>query len=418
MKLIRWCSVILFCFGILLGDATTADGTKGRVSERTYKQLSRVHELMQTQRYGEALAGLDRMKSRVRHKPYEQALVLQTYGYIYARQERYQQAVDALDACLSLKVLPELVSISTLYTLAQLQLAVADYPAAAVSLERWFKLTKEPTAEAHGLAGGAYAQSKRYAEAATHLEKALSLAASPNERWYRQLLGIYYHSGKYTRAASLLQQMVVLFPKQKDYWMQMSSVYRELGKDSQALAALELAYDQGLITAEEDLLSLINYYRYLGLPQKAGDLLAKGLRQGTITSSAEHWGLLTDVWVRARETDLALEASEKALQKTNQADIRLKQAQLLAIREEWPAVIDAITVALQNPDLSSPGSAHLLEGIAHYQLRQTEKALASFRNAAAFDTTRNQANQWIRFISSVQQLALKDSALYLSQRQR
>jgi tetratricopeptide (TPR) repeat protein len=410
--------ILLFCFGLAPGDFISAGETTGRVSERTYKQLSRVHELMQKQRYGEAIAGLDRMKSRVKRKPYERALVLQTYGYIYARQDQYRQAIDALEACLALKVLPRSVSTKTRYTLAQLQLAVADYPAAVSSLEQWFKMAKEPTAEAHGLAGAAYAQTNRYGEAAVHLKKAIALASSTSERWYRQLLAVYYHSGEYAEAASLLQQMVVHFPRRKDYWIQMSSLYRELGKESQALAALKLAYDRGLITEEEDLLRLVHHYRYMGLPHKAGSLLSKGLREAAITPTVEHWELLTDIWIRARETDLALAACEKALQKDNRADIRLKQAQLLAIREKWSQVIDTAESALKNPGLSSPGVAHLLKGIAHYQLQQVEDALASFREAAQFDASGSQANQWIRFISSTQQLEAQDSSLYLSQRQQ
>ena len=87
----------------MLVEPTTAVAASHSVSERTYRQLSRVHELMQRQRYAEALAGLDRMRSRVKRKPYENALVLQTYGYIYARQDQYRQAIDALEACLALK---------------------------------------------------------------------------------------------------------------------------------------------------------------------------------------------------------------------------------------------------------------------------------------------------------------------------
>jgi tetratricopeptide (TPR) repeat protein len=409
--------VLMLCCGLFLAESEPVAAARNSVSERTYRELSRVHELMQQQRYAEALAGLDRMRSRVKRKPYENALVLQTYGYIYARQEQYQQAVDALTACLALKKLPKPAAERTLYALAQLQMTVADYGAAVVSLERWFELTKKPTPDAHALAGSAHALSQDYAKAVKHLTQALELAGKPKERWYQQLLAVYYESGKYTKAAELLQKMVVHFPQRKDYWLQMSSVYRELGKDAKALAALEIAYDRGLIAEEADLLRLVHYYRYLGLPHKAGKILQTGLQKGGIKASAEHWRLLTDVWIRARETDLALAASEKSLQKMEQGDVRLTQAELLASKEEWSAVIDAVKQALSHPELSSPGPAHLLQGVAHYQLQQLDKALVSFRKATDFDDTRSQAQQWIQFIAMARQPPARDASLYLSHRQ-
>ena len=107
---------------------------------------------MEKERYDEALAGLDRMRSRVENRPYEQALLLQTYGHLHAREARYPQAITALSECLDLDALPSEASKQVLYTLAQLQLATADYEAAVSSLERWFTLEKKPAPAAHALA--------------------------------------------------------------------------------------------------------------------------------------------------------------------------------------------------------------------------------------------------------------------------
>ena len=43
-----------------------------------------------------AIAELDRLRPRVERKPYEHALLLQTYGHVYARLEQYPQAIDVL----------------------------------------------------------------------------------------------------------------------------------------------------------------------------------------------------------------------------------------------------------------------------------------------------------------------------------
>ena len=110
--------LVLFLSGLLLVEAATAGEAAYRLSERTYRQLSAVHELMQQQRYDEALAGLDRMRPRVEHKAHEHALLLQTYGHLYANTEHYQRAVDALARSLALNALPQPATERTLYTLA------------------------------------------------------------------------------------------------------------------------------------------------------------------------------------------------------------------------------------------------------------------------------------------------------------
>ena len=51
----------VFLFALLLVEVGAAGQTAYRLSERTYRQLSSVHELMQKRRYDEALAGLDTM---------------------------------------------------------------------------------------------------------------------------------------------------------------------------------------------------------------------------------------------------------------------------------------------------------------------------------------------------------------------
>ncbi|MGI9321879.1 MAG: tetratricopeptide repeat protein, partial [Thiogranum sp.] len=119
--------LVLFLSGLMLVEAQAAGQTAFRLSERTYRQLSSVHELMQQQRYDDALAGLDRMRLRVEHKPHEHALLLQTYGHLFANTEQYQRAVEALAGSLALNALPQAATERTLYALAQLQMAVDDY---------------------------------------------------------------------------------------------------------------------------------------------------------------------------------------------------------------------------------------------------------------------------------------------------
>ncbi len=408
-----WVSLLtLLFFGLLLVEARAAGDGAHRLSERTYRQLSSVHELMQQQRYEQALAALDRIRPRVQHKAHEHALVLQTYGYLFASTEQYQRAVEALAGSLALKVLPRSATERTLYALAQLQMAVEDYQGAVVSLKEWFQSVKTPTPEAYALAGTAYAQTQSYREAAIHLRKAIDLASKPQESWYRHLLAVYYQSEEYPAAVTLLEEMIPRFSRRKEYWLQLSSVYRELGDDARALAVMELAHVEGLVREESELLVLARFFLYMGLPHKAGKLLEKALSEGSVTPVADTWHLLVDAWLRARETGRALAATERALESTPHADLYLRRARLLAEKERWPEVIVAVELALAGEGLSSPGKAHLLRGIAQYHLDQSAEAWSSFGRAREFADSGDQARQWLSHLGAGRTPASSSSTSY------
>ena len=207
MKGVRLPLLGLLLSGLLHMQAQAGGEATQRLSERSYRQLSSVHALMQQQRYDEALARLDRLQPRMQHNPHEHALLLQTYGYLFANTEQYQRAVDALEESLALRALPQPATERSLYALAQLQMAVEDYPAALTSLEQWLDLVADPAPAAHALAGAVYAQLRRYREAVAHLKRAIDGAGEPQEIWYRQLLAVYYQSEQYGAAVPLLQQM-------------------------------------------------------------------------------------------------------------------------------------------------------------------------------------------------------------------
>ena len=380
----------------------------GQMSERTYKQLSRAYELMEDGRYDEALARLDKVRHWAKRKPYEHARLLQGYGYLYTRQERYREAIDVLTQCLALQAFPESETKQLFYLLAQLQMAEADYPAAVASLEQWFMRESHPAPGALAFAGSAYGHAKRYEEAATHLRKALASAENPEENWYRQLLAVYYESQQYRAAASLLQEMLVRFPENSEYWLQLSSVYRVLGNDAQSLAVMELGYQRGMLARETELLNLARYYLYRQLPYRAGQVIERGLQKGAVRPTKENWRLLIDAWTQARELDLALAAIERALETTKDANLYLRRAQILAERENWPEVVATLKTALTTEGLTSPGQAHFLQGVAHFHLQQPHEALSCFQRAEAFDGAKRQAEPWLEYLATALKTAAND----------
>ncbi len=366
---------------------------QGVVSEATYRRLSQVYELIEDGKVSEALERLDQIRVPASRR-YEKALLLQTYGYLYAESERYSEAIDALLQCLELNALSRSATNNTLYVVAQLQVSNQQYAAALESLEKWFSLVAAPSADAHALAGWVNARLERHQKAIEHLRQAISMQGQPKELWYQQLLALYYDTQRLGDAAELLQQMVVLFPDQKEYWLNLSGVYQTLEQDEPALAVMELAYKQGMLEDEPDLIRLAQYYLYMNTPLKAADLLRAALDRGAIASNRKNWLLLSEAWLGAKEMERSLEALEPAMEEGPSADLSLRYAQIASQMKDWNRVIGALEDIERFDGEPEYGASNLLLGIAHYHQQNHGAAIAAFERAKTDPLVRSRAEQW------------------------
>lgn len=386
---------VLLALTVVPSVEAAANGT---VTERTYKRLSRAHALMEAGRFDDALTHIEFITtSRVR--PYEHALVLQTYGYLYAAMSQYAPAIDALHGSLATDALPLSASKNALYLLAQMQLAAGRYSDAVASVQRWLALEREPTPKANALAGAIYALAKSYDRAIEHLKRAIRAAEQPQENWFRQLVALRLETKQYRDAASILEEMVIRYPKRKAYWLQLAGVYQALKDDNRALAVMELAYRQELPFDQRELLNLINFLLYMEIPYKAGTLLEAALEKGTVHATVENWQLLSNTWLGAREFDLALAALARALEIAPDAEILMHRAQIAAELNYWPIVLQSIDRALELGGVSRPGTAYLLKGVAHFNLDHPHEASQAFQQAKSYEQSRDRAAQWLTHIA-------------------
>jgi tetratricopeptide (TPR) repeat protein len=225
-------------------------------------------------------------------------------------------------------------------------------------------------------------------------------SADPKESWFQLWLAMHYELKEYPQAALVLEEMVRRFPHQEKYWKQLSTIYLELKQDGKALSALELAHAQGFLRTENELVQLANMYMYQGIPHEAAEVLQSGLDKGIIAPTRKHWEALGNAYMEARENDKAIPALQKAADASDGGDIDLRVAYLYLEKEQWDKAADALSNAIRKGDLSDPGMAYLLLGMASYERKQYEDALKHFGQAQNFDKRKDQAAQWINHIQS------------------
>ena len=382
--------------GVCSVSPTSATGQS--LSPSTYQQLTEVHELIDQQAYDAAAVALHGLLEDVQQGSYETAVVLQTLGYVEVSREAYSAAIRALEQSLALRQLPDDTQQRLRYDLAQLYVAEDQADKAARTLEAWFQKADKPPAEAYVLLGHAYAQQQQYRKAIPPLVKAIELADKPHADWYEALLAMYYELPSYPDCVPLLENMISLFPQRHRYWQQLAGVHLALKDYDAALTALELAYRDGALKKEQQLIQLAQLYLYTGIPYKGARLLEDQMRTGGIQNNARHRELLARAWSSAKQRTQAIQALEKAISAESTPELRLRLAQWYFEDERWQAAASILEPLVHDNTGDSTGQAWLLLGIARFEQNDRAAAREAFLNAARSSDAGTSAQQWLNFI--------------------
>jgi len=399
----------LLVAGTLLAsaDAGAADEKKVKpqtkrvqaLSEWAFKRLNAAHDAIAAGKYDEAAAALDEIKESRRLNDHEQALVWQTYGFIYGTQQKYQEATEAFEKCLAKESLPDTAQRNVEFNVAQLYVMLGRYEDAVRVFQNWFAQTEDPSAHAHHVYAIALFQSGDKQQALEHAQAAMAKTKVPKEAWLQIALAVHIDNKQYTEALEVLESLAALYPK-KYYWVQLSALYAATDDYQKALSALALAYQQGMLTEERELKHLAQLYLYNKIPNQAALVIEKGMADGHIPKNADTWRFVADAWVAAREREKAQRPLEEAAAQATDGELYLRLAHVQVEREDWTAARKSLTRALEKGHLSDPGNAYLLLGVASASDADWAAARRAFQAAAGHEKTAAAAKQWLREVDA------------------
>lgn len=367
----------------------------GTLSEGTYRQLERIHELIGKNRNGEALEKGQALLGRV-SGDYEKAMVYQTMGFIYGSQNNFKQAIAMFEQAVSLEALPQQPYEEMLYNLGQMYYANDQHEKALVTLERFMAETSQPIKpEAHILVGSIYAEKKRFREALGHVEKAIAGAkTAPKESWLQLKLALHFELKEWAQCAEVLVSLISLVPAKEDYWKQLHSVFFEIKRDQEALATLAIAERQGFVKKENEVRNLANVYFLLDIPYKAGEVLQKGLDQKVLQADEKTLTTLADAWMASREYERAEAVLKRAAQISSKGDIYFRLGQIYVEDEKWKPALESLGKALEK-GATKAGDAYFLAGVAAFNAGDPDRALGYLQKATGYEETRKNAVDWM-----------------------
>ncbi|MBV1916006.1 MAG: tetratricopeptide repeat protein [Pseudomonadales bacterium] len=402
MKRLLKCILILPLGWLLAIETVAAKESPPTVSPYIYKQLNQAQQKIDSGAPEQALLILDKIIRQQRSSTYEKALAQQTSGLLYYQQQQIAEAIKRFTLAVNSDALPLQAAQQTRFNLAQLYLSEQQYDAAIKTINQWLALSEKPTGEVYLLLASGYSADHQYQAAIKPAELAIKLLNSPTESHYRFLLGLYFETENYDLATTLLEQLILKFPSHKEYWLQLASLYSQKHRDKDSLVITEMAYQKGLLNRDDEIVRLTQLLLHLQYPHKAARILEQEMAAGTVKSSQQNQELLATAWFNAREYQKALIPLKSAARKSTDGTLYLRLAQAQFELEQFQDAISSLNQALSKGDLKHPDTAHLLNGIAHYQLGKFKQAINEFQKASQFDRSRDQAKQWVNYLNQKQ----------------
>ncbi|MCW8945302.1 MAG: tetratricopeptide repeat protein [Sedimenticola sp.] len=373
---------------------------KQTLSKRSYQVLETTQSWIDAGESSRAIKRLKELVLETAEQPYEQAIVLQSLAHAFISVENYAAAIPNLQRSLALNVLPEGAAQQIRYNLAQLYMATEGYKEAALIMEQWLRSNAAAPAEAYVLLGSAYLQLKQYKKATGPLRKAIEMSEAPKESWYQNLLAAYSELKDYKKCTGLLRTMLRRFPSRSVYWSQLAGFEVMLQRYQQALAVMELAYLQGYLKSERDLLNLAQLYAMRDAAYKAGALLEKEIKAGRVKTTRKNWEQLANAWQQARELAGTIAALEQAVKLEPGGKLNLRLGQLYMEVKRWNDAERIIQQVIdrKNDNDELRARAWLLLGIAHYENGRIETSAFAFQSAKNFPHVRKDADQWLSYL--------------------
>lgn len=360
------------------------------LSPALHKKLESIQTLVKKNQITKAISQFKQQLKKNRKNRYAQAIIYNQLAYAYLAKNNYKKAREAFELALKKNALPKKISQSLRYNLVQLYAQEKKFTLALKQFKKWLKLASRPTATQYARGAFIAYQQKHYKTAIAYLKK---IAPKHMRQEWQQLLISSYQKTSNNQAVLriLLQDPAYKY----QYWQTIAQLYLTLQQPQNALATIELAYKQGLVTQEKELFFLIHLYQQQGIPQRAALLLEKALQQGIIEKNAENSKKLAELWLAANNDDKALASLHKAAAIKNDSMIDAHLGFLLAKKQQWLLAYTHLQLSVKSTLTPQINTLFLL-GIAAYHNKKYEEARQTFKQILALSHHHVNAQQWLK----------------------
>lgn len=261
------------------------------VSPEVGKQLQAAEELMQAQKYKEALARIAQADAVPGKTAYDGFIIERMRGSAAAGAGEVNIAAQAFDAVIASNRLPADDQLKLMQAVTDAYYRAKDYAQAQAWAQRYLKAGGTDPGIGQLLVqsyylGGDYANAAR--ELQSQLTAAEKAGKSPSEEHLQLLANCYLKQNDSAGYGATLEQLVSYYPK-KEYWADLlSRLSRKPGfSDRLSLDIYRLMLATGNIAKAADFMEMAQLALQAGYPAEAKKVLEQGFASGALGGGAE-----------------------------------------------------------------------------------------------------------------------------------
>lgn len=386
---------------------------------KVYEQISKAQALVDKKQISAAKRAFKDLLNRTGKRAlnsYEKAMVLRALAVVEFDSGNTKAAIGNVKQLLAQPNIPLGLEQSMRYFLAQMYYSQESYKDTIKNIGIWQRLVDAPSIQSYIMLAHSHLQLKQYDASLRNIDRAFALARQKGkpakESWYQIRLYVYSEQENPRKQLGVLKQLVNKWPK-KSYWMNMASVYGQLDRYKDQMHVLELAYGQGMLERESELVALAQMLNSNKMPYKAAKVMEKGLKEQKVTSSAKNLERLGEYWRLAQETQKALPVLAKAAKASSDGKAALRLGYLYFAQDKYQQAASAARSALNKGGLKKPYEASLLLAQSLFYLERYDQSKQAFnRVLAQAKPYKNKkglskrpqeyrvAQQWLRYMES------------------
>ena len=369
------------------------------VSRSVYEVIEKAQRLVEEEDFDGAIKLLTGLVDKDNLTEYEYANVYQYLGFCLHSKDDTAAALEVFAKILAIEGLEPQMRKRTLYTVAQLHTVEEQYDQALNRMEQWFDLEPNPASSALIFQAQIYYQLSRFEAMIAPIEEALAIAEKrgleAKEEWYSLLSFAYFQKEDFAKIRDINKVLLVGWPK-KRYWLYLANAYRELGDDDSLVAAYQLAYEQGMLDSEAELVTMAQLYLQREVPLKAAHLIEAEMESGRIEKTAKNYRLLSQAWSLAREDERSVVPLTNAAGLDDDGELYIRLANTYLNLGEHEKCVAAAKAGLGKGGLRNPDYANISLGMCYYNLHEYAASIRAFRLAEETPRSEPTARQWIR----------------------
>ena len=374
------------------------------IRQKHVKTFEKINEAFDAENIAGAQALLAKLEAEPDLNNIEKAYVANYKGNIFFSKDNLNGALREFKKIMSLQEgVSEGFYNQIMYVIAQVYFSQENYPEALKFAQRWLKTQEEPTADGYMLVGQAHYMLKDYNKALPMVQKGIQkyidLGSTPKEGWLNLLSSIYRQKNDYRKMLPVLKQLVQHYPK-KTYLLTMGGVYNELDDPARMTAMYQAMYDQGLLSAESEIVTLASLQMSQDNPYKASTVMQKGLADGILKKDLKNYRIYAQALYLAKEYEKALSPLSQASSRAKDGKLYNQLAQSYIALNRWAEADGAINKALKKGKLQDTGQTLISQGLVRFEQKKYKSSKAAFKRALQHKKVAKAADNWIKYVDN------------------